>query len=106
MAVLGGAGRPVEADAVLGAVLAEGVGRAELVAVQAPVAGGADAGAVHRRALGVVLAVAALGAVLAVGVDRAGPGAGLARPAGLARALAGPRVAQLRVHGLALADLR
>lgn len=72
----------------------------------APVAGGADAAAVHRRALGVVIALARAGALLAVRVQRAGARAGLACPASPALAVARPRVAQLRVALLALAYLR
>ena len=71
----------------------------------APVSGHADAGAVDGGALRVVLALAAVLAVLAVGVEGTGARARLAGPAGLARALARPRVAQLSVRVVALADL-
>lgn len=105
VSVLRRASRSVKAHTALGAVLAEGVGRAELVAVLAAVAGGADAAAVDGRTLGVVLALAVALAILAISVDRTRARASLAGPAGLAGTLSAPWMAQLGVHALALAYL-
>lgn len=104
--VLSRAAGAVLAGALLRAVLPEGVRRAQLAAVLAAIPGRADASAVDRRALRVVLAVAAIQAILAECVEGTRPGARLAVPSRLAGTISGPRMTQLRVVVLALADLR
>lgn len=96
----------VLAGAFLRAILAEGVHRAQLAAVGSTVSGRADAGAVHWRALRVVLAVAAILAILAIRIKGTWSRASLAVPAHLAGALSCPGMTQLRVLALALANLR
>lgn len=104
--VLGRAGSSVLAVAFLRAVLSEGIFGAQLAAILPAVSGRADAGAVNGRALRVVLAIAVLLTALTEGVEGTRPVADLAVPSLLAGALPGPRMTQLRIVGLAIANLR
>lgn len=101
-----GAAGSVSALASLGAILSEGVFRADLAAVVAAESSGADATSVHGRALGVVLAVATLLAVFAKGVEGTCSRACFTGPADFADALARPRMAELRVFLVAFANLQ
>lgn len=104
--VFGRASSSVLAGAFLRAVLSESIRGAQLVAILAAVSGRADARAVDRRALRVVLAVAAILAARTVGVQGTRSAAGLAVPSLLAEALSGPGMAQFRIILLALASLQ
>lgn len=102
--VLGRTSSSILTGTCLRAILPEGVLGTQLAAILAAIPGGADASAIDGRTLRVILAVAVILATFAIHVEGTRPGAGLAIPSYLARALSGPWMAQLRIVVLAFAN--
>lgn len=102
--VIGWASGAVFAGAFLCTVLAEGVGRANLVAVIAMKASGANASTIDGWTLGVVFAVATFLATFSVISVRTGSRARRSIPANATNTFTGPRMTELGVVLVALAD--